>query len=627
MQKLLTSIALLSSGFISACSNTPMFSNNTSATATLPFSAEQAYALDTTHWLSVHPESGIRINSGQTEQAVINTPAEYLSTRSDQSGKRFISLDTSENRLISYRIIKGTFSDIRFGSTLPYPVEGLCLYQPSATELNVFLLDEQQMAHQLLLTDTAEKLEQAEIRQFPLPPNSEYCVVDDTTEQLFVSEENVGVWAYNARAESEVARSVVDLVAPHGKLQKNAGPLAVSQGHLLIAELGSHTLHSYQIQASGVTGEKTHPLAAHIQADSLMASTLNGQTLLGILDDQTGTMISAQLTLPELNQTDTHIAQVVASAETTPVKDRGDAADDPAVWVHPTTAENSLILGTNKKRGLYVYDLSGQQRQELEVGRINNVDVRQGFTYKGKPSDIAAASQRDRHAISLFRINPVSGRVTAVNEIKTTLDDVYGLCMYRNLSGQFHVFINDKDGRFEQYRISDSQQGWQGKKVREFSVQSQPEGCAADDLKQRLFIGEEDAAVWTLGAEASDSTELVKVAGISDILVDDIEGIDIYRRDGKAFLVVSSQGNDSYVLFNAEAPYDYIDRFRIGINASASIDGASETDGLAVSASALGDQYPEGILVVQDGRNLLPDTTQNFKLVDWRAVRALNSQL
>ena len=64
-------------------------------------------------------------------------------------------------------------------------------------------------------------------------------------------------------------------------------------------------------------------------------------------------------------------------------------------------------------------------------------------------------------------------------------------------------------------------------------------------------------------------------------------------------------------------------RFRVGMNPPAGIDGASETDGLEVTSLNLGARYPEGLLVVQDGRNVMPAEHQNFKLVDWRDISGL----
>lgn len=41
---------------------------------------------------------------------------------------------------------------------------------------------------------------------------------------------------------------------------------------------------------------------------------------------------------------------VTAQTETAPVPESGDAADDPAIWVHPTDPARSLI-GNDKKGG------------------------------------------------------------------------------------------------------------------------------------------------------------------------------------------------------------------------------------------------------------------------------------
>lgn len=634
MKKRLLSLTLAQTLLLSACGqitnnttvadkNAPAPENVTIAAKEMAVSGEQAVMVSANRWLGVHPDSGMQLRVNGNISDSKNIPAEFIDQRTDEQGVLYVSLDSQQNRLMSYRIQAEQISDLRFGPVLPYPLEGLCLYQPADNELNVFMLDENQMAHQLLISLTEAGLQQQEIRQFPLPPGSEYCIVDDATDQLFVSEENIGVWAYNARAESEVVRSVVDLVRPYGQLSDNAGPLAISQGRLLIAESGTAVVRSYVINQQGVSAAEHWQLDQPIAADSLTASQHNGRTTLALLDDESGALYQAVLTLPARETQPARIPQLAASAETTPVRKSGDAADDPAIWVNKQQPEQSRVLGTNKKYGLYVYDMQGNELQELKAGRVNNVDVRQGFSWQGQAADIAAASQRDRHAIALFHIDPASGQVSAAGEITTTLDDVYGMCMYRNNAGEFFVFINDEDGRFEQYAITDSQHGWQGRKVREFAVGSQPEGCAADDSAQRLFIGEEDVAVWTLGAEPGDSTGLTQVAAASETLVADIEGMDIYRTANEAYLIVSSQGNDSYVLYEAEAPYRYLGRFRIGINAAAGIDGASETDGLTVTSAALGAEYPQGMLVVQDGRNMLPDEKQNFKYVSWSEVKRL----
>ena len=38
------------------------------------------------------------------------------------------------------------------------------------------------------------------------------------------------------------------------------------------------------------------------------------------------------------------------SAETTPVPNPDDAADDTAIWIHPTDPSQSVVIGTDKSR-------------------------------------------------------------------------------------------------------------------------------------------------------------------------------------------------------------------------------------------------------------------------------------
>ena len=46
------------------------------------------------------------------------------------------------------------------------------------------------------------------------------------------------------------------------------------------------------------------------------------------------------------------------------------------------------------------------------------------------------------------------------------------------------------------------------------------------------------------------------------------------------------------------------------------------TDGIDVAATALGPDYPQGLLVVQDDENTNPNSFQNFKYVSWADVVA-----
>lgn len=317
---------------------------------------------------------------------------------------------------------------------------------------------------------------------------------------------------------------------------------------------------------------------------------------------------------------------VQASAETDPVSVRGDAADDPAIWVNDNNPAESLIIGTDKKSGLNTYRLDGRLRQSLPVGRMNNVDLRGGFELEGRRVTIVAASDRDRNAIALFALSPDRPDLTNVADglLATGLAEIYGLCMYADRSrGRFFVFVNDKDGRYQQHELLLSADGRSvgTRMVREFRLASQPEGCVADDELGWLYVGEESFGFYRMAAAPDAASDLVAVDSVGKgSLVADVEGLAIYRASGGGgFLVVSSQGDNAYALYRRAPPNEYVGRFRI--TDGTAVDGTSETDGLEVTSTELPEPYTEGLLVVQDGDNTLPRAPQNFKLVPWSEVR------
>jgi 3-phytase len=322
--------------------------------------------------------------------------------------------------------------------------------------------------------------------------------------------------------------------------------------------------------------------------------------------------------------------------ETSPVKmhEKDDSADDPAFWIHPLNTKESLIIGTVKGYGLEVYDLDGVVRQSLKIGNPNNVDVRQGIQLsENKKLDITACSDRSANQILVFSINPENRELdkNPIGQIPTDLDEVYGFCLYHSYkSGNFYAFINGKSGEVQQYELGFEGEKVIGKLVRSFSVNSQPEGMMADDQLGVLYVGEEDKGVWKIGAEPEDGNQpkLVADSGQDNPQITyDIEGITIYpTSETQGYLIVSSQGNNSYAVFTREKNNAYLGSFRIGDGRWA--DGTYDTDGIEVTAVPLGDKFPKGMFLAQDGENTDPDgkrVPQNFKMVDWREIENLMS--
>ncbi|MBT1066176.1 phytase [Bowmanella sp. Y26] len=505
-------------------------------------------------------------------------------------------------------------------------LETLCVYaHPQSGHLSLFSIDVQGMAHERLIYDAKRRqLVDVQVRNFPGVLNAKDCVADTASANLYVAEENVGVWRYPASMEADPVREPVAMLAPFGDLQGEITDLAlVDDGALLVISPKARSLSVYSEDA-----EAKHWQISGVKEPEAVGVQVEEQRLqLTIYDEGQDAYVSAKVSGYSQASKGSYeeIAVVSPSAQTTPVARFGDAADDPAIWLNSNAPEQSRILGTDKRVGLMVYGLDGSLLQSLPVGRLNNVDVRHGFSLNGKTLDLAVASNRTLNSISLFGIDPLSGHVSHLLEAPTSLTEVYGLCMYQSGTGTY-VFINDTDGRFQQYRITEHQRQLEVKLVREFAVASQPEGCVADDVSGMLYLGEEAAGIWRTQAEPKDAS-LEKMATTGELLHADVEGMGIYRQDQQAILVVSSQGNDSYLAYALEPDFRYLGRFRIGLDLQKGLDGVSETDGLEVSSASFGAEYPKGMLVVQDGRNQMPGSPQNFKIVDWRDVElALKSQ-
>lgn len=303
-------------------------------------------------------------------------------------------------------------------------------------------------------------------------------------------------------------------------------------------------------------------------------------------------------------------------------------ADDPAIWVHPADPAQSLVIGTDKSHGLFTWNLNGSQVQYIPGGLPNNVDVRYGFPLGGQTVDIVATGNEQGDRIEVYGVDPFSRQLVGISGggIATGVDGVYGFCLYRSpLSAKTYAFVNDKDGVVEQWELNGASGQVQGNMVRRFDVGTQTEGCVADDQTGDFFIGEENVGIWKYGAEPADGSARVQVDAVGGDLVADVEGLTIYYGPGQSgYLIASSQGNDSYAVYDRQAPHAYIGSFEIAAaNGVDSVDGA---DGIDVTNVPLGGAYAEGLFVSHDDGN--DRGANNYKLVAWADVaKAFNPAL
>jgi 3-phytase len=612
--------------------------------------------------LGANGEAGLVVFSldGQKLASDASVMLDYL-TVSDEFSLRgkaeslVIGYDSRAGALTAFVVDPASFA-LAPVTTRPLAVDsevtGLCAYRsPNTGSHYVFAATDSGFVRQWELYERDGKVDGRVVRTLPMGVGVGYCAVDERSATLYVTEESVGIWKIAADPETDAQRELVDLVGSRGHLTEEVKGLAVypldgDRAYLLAADVAAGRINVYSTNDSAFIGSFSFGASALKEAEGLAAA----DGVVAIADQNDGaavpsfrlanwSAIAGQLKIEPGQSTAGKTAAskaprvVKPSVETEPVDDYGDAADDPAIWVHPTDPSRSLIIGAQKKRGLYVYDLSGKTLQVLPDGRMNNVDLRSGFKLGTSSVAIVAASNRTTRTLALYKVDTATRRLVdvALNPIPTGFRDPYGLCLYRSAkTGDFYAFMNDSEtGAYKQWRLRAQGDKVVAEVVREFTVGTQAEGCAADDETGALYVAEEDIGLWRYEAEPDGADRRVSLDTTTDKgnLDADVEGIAIYYGErGTGYVLVSNQGSDNYAVYRREGRNEFLGFFAVGADPAAGIDGASETDGLDVTSTPLGPGFPHGVFVAQDGRNITPDERQNFKLVPWERIANVLSE-
>ncbi len=309
-----------------------------------------------------------------------------------------------------------------------------------------------------------------------------------------------------------------------------------------------------------------------------------------------------------------------------------DDPDDPAIWIHPSDPERSLILVTNKVEApdgaLVVFGLDGRIRQAFGgLHRPNNVDVEYGLRLGGQPADIAVLTERFRYRLRAYRIAPDGSGLSDVSSLGGLAvfpsqpgewAEPMGIALYRRpRDGAVFAIVGRKSGPREgylwQYRLEDDGAGRvKASKVREFgrfSGSGEIEAIAVDDALGYVYYADEGDGIhkWHADPDHPDAARELAHFGQTGFR-GDREGIAIYARDdGTGYILCTDQllRNSGYQIFRREgkpgSPHDHSELLKVVYG------GADETDGIEATSVSLGPRFPNGLLVVMNsgGRNFL----------------------
>lgn len=151
-----------------------------------------------TFWGNVDVRQGVPLASGPTDVVA-----------AANGGVRLYALNPDTRKLASLTV-GGVPVDTGGG-------EGVCLYDNPEGGLSVFMVFISGHVRQLALEDDGTgHLTADTVREFDVGSEAEGCVVDDESHALYLSEENVGLWKYDADPDGGDQRVMIDEVKPKG---------------------------------------------------------------------------------------------------------------------------------------------------------------------------------------------------------------------------------------------------------------------------------------------------------------------------------------------------------------------------------------------------------------------------
>jgi len=321
-------------------------------------------------------------------------------------------------------------------------------------------------------------------------------------------------------------------------------------------------------------------------------------------------------------------------------------------------------------------------------GRFNNADLLYGVKLAGRTVDLVAVTDRGYDRIRFFAIDsrgaaaagsalvdvtatvaPVfSATQTEINKGKTA----YGLAAWTDSAGTSFLIVSQASTtRLARLKVVDAGGGKVGYDVvstldlpSTFTLPDgtiwtpctapgkgpQSEGMVVDRETGTLYVGQEIVGIWRVSASSAlvapkliEKTKSFGVPavfnavtkqcevsgpdpGVGGRLAADVEGLSIYYRQdgGEGYLLVSSQGDNTFAAYHRSGNNDFIGRFTIGGDG---IDTVEDCDGIDVTNAPAG-RFGNGLVVFQDGKNEppvldamgMPRDNTNFKFVPWETI-------
>ena len=300
--------------------------------------------------------------------------------------------------------------------------------------------------------------------------------------------------------------------------------------------------------------------------------------------------------------------------------------DDPAIWIHPTNPQESLVIGTDKDTdgGLYVFNLQGKIIKKSEtIKRPNNVDIAYGLQIDGVLTDIAVTTERETNKIRIFSLpdlKPLDNGGIPVFEGELERDPM-GIAIYTRPSDKaVFAIVGRKSGPSGSYLWQYELKGASNAKVeatlvRKFGAYSgkkEIEAIAVDNELGAVYYCDEQFGIRKYKADPAlnDNQELA-LFGQKDFKSDH-EGMAIYKSSATTgYILVSNQQVNSFMVYPREGSNGNPNDYQLLAEIPTS---TIECDGADVTAINLGQPFDKGLFVAMSNG-------KTFHFYDWKIIQ------
>lgn len=327
-------------------------------------------------------------------------------------------------------------------------------------------------------------------------------------------------------------------------------------------------------------------------------------------------------------------------------------------------------------------DAPAAPSEDAKEGRFNNVDLLQGVhPGHGMNRDVAVVSDRGRDRLRTYFVDARGAKagdavltdVSAAElprvfaETEADVEEqftAYGVTMRAGHDAKLYAIASQRhatnlamvemlwDGESMTYAKTatlalpasfDLSDGTSWTPCEDPGDEPQVEGMVVDRHHDVLYAAQENVGLWRIPLHGSGFGEPELIEKVREFgqaytydaveeecylqgephpdggqyIAADAEGVSIaYNLGRSATLFASSQGDDKLVEYTLYPEFAHKETFTV-VDSDAT-DGAQHTDGTAVVDGYMGEQFPHGLIVLQDGEDTPADgdrETTNFKFV------------